>query len=70
MDMDLRILDSPDLLSVPPIPMVLKILKKVVIGKMLKYPNEITIPIMPNFGLPPTPKGIFRIRVLYGLNIK
>jgi hypothetical protein len=69
-DMDLRILDSPDLLSVPPIPMVLKILKKVVIGKMLKYPNEITIPIMPNFGLPPTPKGIFRIRVLYGLNIK
>lgn len=69
-DMDLRILDSPDLLSIPPIPTVLKILKKIFIGKMLMYPNEIAVPIMPNYGLPPPPKGIFRIRVLYGLNIK
>lgn len=69
-DMDLRILDSPDLLSIPPVPILLKILKKLFIGKMLMYPNEITVPIMPNYGLPPPPKGIFRIRVLYGLNLK
>lgn len=69
-DMDLRVLDSPDLFSIPPIPAVLRVLKKVFIGKMLVYPNEISIPIMPNFGLPEPPKGILRVRVLYGLHIK
>ena len=69
-DLDLRILDSPDLLSIPPIPIIRRIITNVVAGKMLVYPNEITVPLMPNFGLPDPPKGILRLHIAYGLNIK
>jgi len=30
---------------------------------MLVYPNEFTLPLMPNFGLPPPPQGMLHIKV-------
>ena len=69
-DMDLRVLDSPDLLSIPPMAIIRKIVLSLLAGKYLLYPNEISVPIMPNFGLPEPPKGILRIHIAYGRNLK
>lgn len=35
----------------------------IVAGKMLVYPNEFMLPLMPNFGLPPPPQGMLHIKV-------
>ena len=69
-DLDLRILDSPDILSLPPIPMILRIVKSMVASKMVVYPNELSFPVLPNYGLPMPPIGIFRISICYGINLK
>ena len=69
-DLDLHILDSPDLLSLPPIPVVLGMVKSRLASKILVYPNELSFPILPNYGLPNPPIGIFRISVCYGINLK
>jgi hypothetical protein len=69
-DLDLHILDSPDLLSLPPIPVVLGMVKSRLASKILVYPNELSFPILPNYGLPTPPIGVFRISVCYGINLK
>ena len=69
-DLDLHILDSPDLLSLPPIPVVLGLLKSQLASKILVYPNEMSFPILPNYGLPTPPIGVVRISVLYGISLK
>jgi len=65
-DFDLRILDSPDLLALPPIPVLLRFVQNLVVGKMLVYPNEMSFPVLPNYGLPKPPVGICRVAVKYG----
>ena len=35
----------------------------IVAGKMLVYPNEFSLPLMPNFGLPPPPQGMLHVKV-------
>ena len=69
-DLDLHVLDSPDILSLPPIPVVLGMLKSRLASKILVYPNELSFPILPNYGLPTPPIGIFRISVCYGINLR
>eukprot|EP00889_Picochlorum_renovo_P005355 jgi/Picre1/32385/NNA_007731.t1 len=69
-DMDLRVLDSPDLLSIPPMAIMRKIVLSLLAGKYLIYPNEISVPIMPNFGFPEPPKGILRIHIAYARDLK
>jgi len=65
-DFDLHILDSPDLLALPPIPVLLRFVQNLVVGKMLVYPNEMSFPVLPNYGLPKPPVGICRVAVKYG----
>ncbi len=36
---------------------------QMVVGKMLIYPNEMAVPLMPNFGAPPSPLGMLRVKV-------
>lgn len=67
---DFRLLDSPDILSIPPIPLALKVAIKIILGKLLRYPNEYSLPILENYGLPPPPKGILRIKVVSGHKLK
>jgi len=69
-DMDFRILDSPDLLSIPPMPIILRAALHLVAGKMIVYPNEFSVPLMPNYGLPDPPKGILRVNVVSGHGLK
>ncbi|WPT11295.1 Synaptotagmin-3 [Picochlorum sp. SENEW3] len=69
-DMDFRVLDSPDLLSIPPMAIMRKIVLSLLAGKYLIYPNEISVPIMPNFGFPEPPKGILRIHIAYARDLK
>lgn len=69
-DMDFRILDSPDLLSIPPVPAILRAALHLVAGKMIVYPNDFSVPLMPNYGLPDPPKGILRIKVVSGHGLK
>lgn len=38
-------------------------LKLIIAGKMLVYPNEFSLPLMPNFGLPPPPMGMLHVKV-------
>jgi len=33
---------------------------------MLVYPNEMSFPVLPNYGLPKPPVGICRVAVKYG----
>lgn len=33
---------------------------------MLGYPNELAVPIMPNFGAPPAPLGMLHVKVRLG----
>ena len=35
----------------------------IIAGKMVVYPNEFALPLMPNFGLPPPPLGMVHIKV-------
>ena len=70
LELDIRILDSPDLLSCPPLPALLRTVVHVVTSKMLVYPNQFSIPIMPNYGLPPPPKGILQVTVVSGHDLK
>lgn len=67
---DLRIGDSPDIMSIPPLPLALKAAVKIIMGKMLVYPNEFTVPLMENFGLPPPPLGMLKVRVRSASGLK
>jgi Ca2+-dependent lipid-binding protein len=42
----------------------------IVAGKMLVYPNEFMLPLMPNFGLPPPPQGMLHIKVVKCTGLK
>ena len=37
---------------------------------MLVYPNEISVPLMPGFGLPPPPEGMLSVKVVAGHDLK
>ncbi len=37
---------------------------------MLIYPNNMTFPIMPNFGVPPPAKGAIKVQLLKGMGLK
>ena len=43
---------------------------KIVAGKLLVYPNEFTLPLMPNFGLPPTPVGMLHVKVCVRASVR
>ncbi len=36
---------------------------QMVVSKMLVYPNELAVPVMPNFGAPPPPLGMLHVKV-------
>jgi len=67
---DLRIGDSPDIMAIPPLPLALKAAVKIIMGKMLVYPNEFTVPLMENFGLPPPPLGMLKVRIRSASGLK
>ena len=69
-DLDLHVLDGPDLFSLPPIPVVLRFVERLIISKMLIYPNEMSFPVLPNYGLPKPPIGICRVAVEYGIDLR
>ena len=39
---------------------------QMVVSKMLVYPNELAVPVMPNFGAPPPPLGMLHVKVRPG----
>lgn len=63
-NMDLKICDSWDIMAFPTVPAIVSAAIKVVAGQMLVYPNEYALPLMPNFGLPPPPKGMLNVKVV------
>ena len=65
-DFCFRLADSPDLLALPGVPQAVKMAVKIVTSKMLVCPNEYTVPLMPNFGLPSPPQGVLHVRVISG----
>lgn len=69
-DMDLRLCDSPDIMALPGVPLLVQSAISIVAGKMLVYPNEFTLPLMPNFGLPPPPQGMLHIKVVKCTGLK
>lgn len=36
---------------------------QLVVGKLLVLPNEMSFPIMENYGVPPPPQGMLRVKV-------
>lgn len=63
-DFRLSLLDSPDIMALPGVPLAVKTAIKLVAGKMLVFPNEFAVPIMPGYGMPPPPQGMLRVRVV------
>ncbi|RMZ55528.1 hypothetical protein APUTEX25_000111, partial [Auxenochlorella protothecoides] len=50
-DLDVHLAGSADLLALPLVPEAVKLAIKIFAGQMLVYPNEISVPIMENFGV-------------------
>lgn len=69
-DFDLNVLGSPDLLALPIITLATRAALKLVAGKLIVFPNEMTFPILENFGLPPPPAGMLQVKVIRGKNLK
>jgi Ca2+-dependent lipid-binding protein len=65
---DFAIGESADLLSIPGVPLAIKTAIKIVAGKMLIYPNEFSVPLMPGYGLPPPPQGMLHVNVVQANN--
>lgn len=61
---DVHIADSPDVMALPGVPLMLKAAIKIITGRMLVYPNEFSVPLMPNYGLPPPILGLLKVKVL------
>uniref|UniRef100_A0A1D1ZVZ1 Extended synaptotagmin-3 n=1 Tax=Auxenochlorella protothecoides TaxID=3075 RepID=A0A1D1ZVZ1_AUXPR len=69
-DLDVHLAGSADLLALPLVPEAVKLAIKIFAGQMLVYPNEISVPIMENFGVPPPPQGMLHVTVVNGKNLK
>jgi hypothetical protein len=41
-----------------------------VVKEVALYPNSISVPLMPNFGVPENPKGMLHVRLLRMRNFK
>jgi hypothetical protein len=52
------------------VPFLLKTAIKLGAGRALVYPNEISVPLMPGFGLPPPPEGMLSVKVVAGHDLK
>ncbi|PSC73977.1 synaptotagmin-2-like isoform X1 [Micractinium conductrix] len=69
-DMDFRLCDSPDIMALPGVPLAVTSAISIIAGKMLVYPNEFSLPLMPNFGLPPPPMGMLHVKVIGATGLK
>jgi C2 domain/Synaptotagmin-like mitochondrial-lipid-binding domain len=69
-DFDLNIVDMADIMALPGVPLAVRTAIKLVAGKMLVYPNEFSVPLMPGFGLPPPPQGMLKVCVVSGHDLK
>lgn len=69
-DLTLKLLKGVDLLALPIIQDGLRFAIQHVLNGILIYPNSLSFPIMPNFGIPPPPKGCLNIKLLKGDGIK
>lgn len=69
-DFDLNVLGSPDILALPIITLATRAALKLVAGKLIVFPNEMTFPILENFGLPFPPAGMLQVKVIRGKNLK
>ena len=69
-DCDLNIIDSPDIMALPGIPLAIKSAISIVAGKMLVYPNEFSLPLMENYGRPLPPHGMLKVTVKSGHGLK
>lgn len=63
-DAELRIAGSPDLLALPGVPQALRLGMGFGLGPIALYPSAVRVPIMENFGRPPEPTGMLRVRLL------
>uniref|UniRef100_A0A7S0S0C1 C2 domain-containing protein n=1 Tax=Chlamydomonas leiostraca TaxID=1034604 RepID=A0A7S0S0C1_9CHLO len=68
-DMSLKIIKGVDLMALPGIKDGLRFAIQHVLGGMLIYPNGMSFPIMPNFGISPPAQGALNIKLLRGENI-
>jgi len=69
-DFELKFMDMADIMALPGVPLAVRTAIKLVAGKMLVYPNEFSVPLMPGFGLPPPPQGMLKICVVSGHDLK
>ncbi|KAL4515644.1 hypothetical protein Ndes2437B_g07071 [Nannochloris sp. 'desiccata'] len=69
-DFDLNIVDMADIMALPGVPLAVRTAIKLVAGKMLVYPNEFSVPLMPGYGHPPPPQGILKVCVISGHDLK
>lgn len=68
-DFELNILESPDIMALPGVPLAVRSAIKIIAGNMLVYPNEFMYPLMEGFGRPPPPQGMLKVCVKSGHNL-
>ncbi|GAB4813356.1 hypothetical protein N2152v2_000402 [Parachlorella kessleri] len=69
-DCEVRVGPSPDLMALPGVPQAVQLAIKMVVSKMLVYPNELAVPVMPNFGAPPPPLGMLHVKVISATGLR
>ena len=69
-DFDLKFVDMADIMALPGVPLAVRTAIKLVAGKMLVYPNEFSVPLMPGYGHPPPPQGMLKVCVISGHDLK
>lgn len=66
----LKLLDSPDIMCLFGVPLAIKAATSIVASRMFVYPNEFTVPLMPNYGLPYPPVGMITVKAVSGHDLK
>ena len=63
-DMELKVFGRLDLMALPIVKDVFRMVLKYVLEGMLILPNKLSVPILKNYGLPPAAKGALNIKLL------
>jgi Ca2+-dependent lipid-binding protein len=69
LDLCLKLIKGVDIMALPIIKDVVRFGLQHVLNGMLIYPNSLSFPIMPNFGVPPPPKGALNVKLLRAENL-
>jgi Ca2+-dependent lipid-binding protein len=62
-DFKLRLFGGPDVMAFPGVKEATRAAIAFVVTEVALYPNSVSVPLMPNYGIPEAPKGMVHVRL-------